>query len=126
VPGRGEPQRVEPQGAAQINILSGGGGPAVRDLYERSAYKKFREWFPGSTINMDDAGNPLSKVLTLHAAGSARLNPPNFDGVTRAINTTIGAAVKDGTMNAKDATAQIARDLEQLVKEASYTGTTRT
>ena len=59
------------KGAAQINILYGGGGPDVRALYDRGAYAKFNQKYPGSTINMDDAGNPMSKVLTLHAAGSA-------------------------------------------------------
>jgi ABC-type glycerol-3-phosphate transport system substrate-binding protein len=62
--------RSEAKGAAQLTILYGGGGPEVRALYEKSAYAKFMEKFPGSTINMDDAGNPMSKLLTMHVAGT--------------------------------------------------------
>src|SRR5687767_11233331 len=71
VPGQAGPQRAEPTGAATINILYGGGGQPVQDLYDRIAFKKFKERFPGSSINLDSSGNPMSKVLTLHAAGSA-------------------------------------------------------
>jgi multiple sugar transport system substrate-binding protein len=60
-----------PHGAATISILYGGGGQPVLDLYDRTAFKRFRERFPGSTIHLDSSGNPLSKVLTLHAAGNA-------------------------------------------------------
>lgn len=67
----GSALKTEPKGAATLNILYGGGGPEVRALYERTAYAVFKQRYPGSTINMDDSGNPLSKVLTLHAAGSA-------------------------------------------------------
>jgi ABC-type glycerol-3-phosphate transport system substrate-binding protein len=71
VPGQADPRRAEPAGAATINILYGGGGQPVQDLYDRIAFKRFKERFPGSTINLDSGGNPMSKVLTLHAAGSA-------------------------------------------------------
>jgi multiple sugar transport system substrate-binding protein len=59
------------QGPATINILYGGGGQPVLDLYNCTAFASFQQRFPGSTINLDSSGNPLSKVLTLHAAGSA-------------------------------------------------------
>jgi ABC-type glycerol-3-phosphate transport system substrate-binding protein len=71
VPGQAGPARKEPEGAATINILYGGGGQEVQDLYDRTAFATFKRRFPGSTINLDSSGNPLSKVLTLHAAGSA-------------------------------------------------------
>ncbi len=71
VPRQAGPARKEPEGAAIINILYGGGGQEVQDLYGRTAFATFKRRFPGSTINLDSSGNPLSKVLTLHAAGRA-------------------------------------------------------
>jgi ABC-type glycerol-3-phosphate transport system substrate-binding protein len=57
--------------------------------------------------------------------GRARFNPPNFDGVTRAINATIATAVKEQKLSAREAANAIARDLEQIATEAGYKGTTR-
>src|SRR5688500_1395364 len=59
------------RGPATLHILDGGGGQAVQDLYDRTAFEAFRQRFPGSEITLDSSGNPLTKVLTLHAAGSA-------------------------------------------------------
>ncbi|MGH2353984.1 MAG: ABC transporter substrate-binding protein [Chloroflexota bacterium] len=71
-PGQDAPApRQEPQGAASLNILYGGGGDPVLSLYNRTAFATFKQRFPDSTINLDSSGNPMSKVLTLHAAGSA-------------------------------------------------------
>ncbi|HEU5316054.1 MAG TPA: hypothetical protein VFX49_08100, partial [Chloroflexota bacterium] len=57
--------------AAALQILYGGGGQPVQDLYDRTAFATFKQRFPGSEVVLDSSGNPLSKVLTLHAAGSA-------------------------------------------------------
>src|SRR5688500_5598973 len=59
------------RGAATLHILYGGGGQPVQDLYDRTAFGAFKQRFPGSEITLDSSGNPLTKVLTLHAAGSA-------------------------------------------------------
>ena len=48
-----------------------------------------------------------------------------INGVTSQINATIATAVREQKMSAREASATIARDLEQLAREASYTGTTR-
>lgn len=58
-------------GPAMLHILYGGGGQPVQDLYDRTAFAAFKQRFPGSEITLDSSGNPLTKILTLHAAGSA-------------------------------------------------------
>ncbi|HET7767973.1 MAG TPA: extracellular solute-binding protein [Chloroflexota bacterium] len=70
---RGSRQGPTPsaRGAATLHILYGGGGQAVLDLYDRTAFGAFKQRYPGSEIALDSSGNPMTKVLTLHAAGSA-------------------------------------------------------
>src|SRR5688572_21697657 len=58
-------------GAAKLHILYGGGGQPVQDLYDRTAFAAFKQRYPGSEITLDSSGNPMTKVLTLQAAGSA-------------------------------------------------------
>jgi multiple sugar transport system substrate-binding protein len=68
----GETQRGSAaRGPATISILYGGGGQPVQDLYDRTAFAAFKQRFPSSEITLDSSGNPMTKVLTLHAAGSA-------------------------------------------------------
>jgi hypothetical protein len=57
--------------------------------------------------------------------GRARFNPPDFDGVTRAINATVVTAVKEQKLSAREGAAAIARELEQIAQAVGYTGTTR-
>ena len=86
------------RGAATLHILYGGGGQPVQDLYDRTAFGRFKQRFPGSEITLDSSGNPLTKVLTLHAAGSA---PDIIQGAdTWTIDVAekgLGAALDDRT-----------------------------
>ena len=68
----------------------------------------------------------IREIATLYEKyGRARFNPAHFDAVTTAVNGVVKDVVADQKVSPQERVTTLSRALEQIARDAGYTGTTR-